>query len=139
MALFGKLAVSYRATLAALALSLLAATAAADEPIPLNTSLICRAERTFVICSMPVSVPPGMWITYAETRLITVPDFLQLAGASKFDQHKNAKPSLRLGFVVKRPGKGTLAVEARTVVCRNHPVCPHVYKVASTVIDIPNK
>lgn len=134
MALFGRLPLSLT-----VALSLATAAAAADEPIPLSASLICRAERSFVLCSMPVSVPPGMWITYAETRLVSVPDFLQPSGASKFDQNKNAKPSLRLGFVVKKPGKGTLAVEARTVVCRNQPMCPHVNKVAATVIEIPSK
>lgn len=125
-----------KALLAGFAALLCSSIGVADEPIELRAALLCRTEKSYVICTLPVSVPPGARITYAETRLLNVPEFLQPAGATTFDANKQNKPSLKLGFVVKKPGKGTLGVEARVVVCTNTPYCPHIEKAVATEIAV---
>jgi hypothetical protein len=121
-----------------LAVLLLASAVRADEDdMGLKVRMACRTERSFVICSLPVSVPPGTRITYAETHPTSVPDFLQPAGGTNFDEVKHRAPSLKLGFVVKKPGKGTLTVDVLTVICKNSPYCPHVHKTVSATVDVP--
>ncbi len=134
---FSSYAVGAKALLSGLALLCCASVATADENIPLQARLLCRTEKSYVLCNLPVSVPPGARITYAESRLVAVPDFLQPAGSTTFEEMKQRNSTLRLAFIVKKPGKGTLLVEARAVACRNAPYCPHLNKTVSADINVP--
>jgi hypothetical protein len=134
---FRKYARSAKGLASGLALLCFASVTTADENIPLQARLLCRTEKSYVVCNLPVSVPPGSRITYAESRLVTVPAFLEPAGATTFQEMKQRNSTLRLAFVVKKPGRGTLLVEARAVACRNSPYCPHLNKTVSADINVP--
>jgi hypothetical protein len=110
-----------------------------DVPRDFSASLVCRAERSFVLCLVPVSATPGWHLKFAEVNLLTEPPFLKaVARKSKFDEEKASRPDLRLGFLVKQPGSGDISVQARVLVCsETNGWCDHLAKVIKAVVTVP--
>jgi hypothetical protein len=130
--------------LAAFLLPLLIAGAARGDaprevPKDFDASLVCRAERSFVLCMVPVSPPPGWRMTFAEANLLKEPPFIKsVATRSTYKPETQRKPNLKLGFVAKQPGTGEIIVQARALLCSEATGwCDHLAKVVTATVTVP--
>ncbi len=113
-------------------------SAKADIPPGLVAKMVCKAERTVVMCFVPVQATPQSHITYAEANLLKAPSFLKpVAGQSTFSEAKSQRPNLRLGFVVQGNGTGLVEASVRAVVCADNGTgCPHFSKTVVAQVSV---
>jgi hypothetical protein len=130
---------SLRYTLSRLGLmAILLSLVAADAPPVLSFSLTCRAQKSYVLCLVPVNATPGSWIASAEAYYMKGPSFLTPVVSKATYADKTLVPDLRLGFTVRSAGAGDIFVFAHGNACPNgQGNCQHFSKMLTTRVVIP--
>jgi hypothetical protein len=119
---------------------LLMSSASATTPTGFTASLRCHAEASYVLCFVPVDVDARSRITYAQASVLKAPPFLQqVGGMATFSDSTQSLPKLKLGFVARGAGSGTILVEAKAIVCQDNPFCPQVSQLVSATVNVPKK
>ncbi|HVY25556.1 MAG TPA: hypothetical protein VHB79_03365 [Polyangiaceae bacterium] len=110
-----------------------------EVPKDFSAELVCRAERTYVLCLVPVSPPLGWRLNFAEINLLKEPSFLKsVATRATYKPETQRKPNLKLGFVTKQAGTGEISVQARALLCsESNGWCDHLAKVITTSVTVP--
>ena len=104
-------------TLLGALLALGAGPARAQEP--LSAKLGCEPGRApgRELCTLEVSAPPGRRLTWADALVLETPSFARALRTRVAAKEPGSPVRLTLALVLEAPGRGSLRVRARTVLC----------------------
>lgn len=130
----------------ALAAFVVAGTARAEEPAPLDAKMQCEraSEPGRVRCSVEVRAPASRSIAWADVAILQLPDFASALkgriGPADATARDPASVKWAFGLVARRAGQGEARARVRVVLCEpsasgGEPRCaPQSIEVRATLV-----